>query len=143
MRRSADKLAKACASVLATTNSTPFRPRSIMLLTALPPAPPTPKTVMRGLSSVRSGTLRLMVMALFRSFNRLYSARFRRFPAMRPSRPLKSKIVPYPVADLGEIAGAGAQEALLAPTGQPVVAATPMQQQADRRGEIGPTPHRW
>ena len=33
-----------------------------MLLTALPPAPPTPNTVIRGLSSVRSGTLRLIVM---------------------------------------------------------------------------------
>ena len=43
----------ACASVLATTNSTPSRFLSIMLLTALPPAPPTPKTVMRGFSSSR------------------------------------------------------------------------------------------
>ena len=75
MRRSAAELARACASVLATTNSTPLSPRSIMLLTALPPAPPTPNTVMRGLSSVRSGTLRLMVMAVFRSFIALCSAR--------------------------------------------------------------------
>jgi hypothetical protein len=38
---------------------------AIMLLTALPPAPPTPNTVIRGLSSVRSGTLRLIVIAAF------------------------------------------------------------------------------
>ena len=87
-----------------------------MLLTALPPAPPTPNTVMRGLSSVRSGTLRLMVMAAFRSFIcPLLRLASRRFPAMRRPRALtRSKIVPYPVADLGEIAGAGTQEALLA-----------------------------
>ena len=36
----------ACASVFATTNSTPSRPDSIMLFTAFPPAPPTPNTVM-------------------------------------------------------------------------------------------------
>src|SRR6266446_3473308 len=33
-----------------------------MLLTALPPAPPTPSTVIRGLSSFDSGALRLIVM---------------------------------------------------------------------------------
>src|SRR5262245_58697520 len=33
-----------------------------MLLTALPPAPPTPKTVMRGFSSRMSGIFRLMLM---------------------------------------------------------------------------------
>ena len=33
-----------------------------MLLTAFPPAPPTPKTVMRGLSSAKLGTVRLIVM---------------------------------------------------------------------------------
>ena len=42
---------RACASVFATTNSTPSSSFSIMLLTALPPAPPTPNTVIRGLSS--------------------------------------------------------------------------------------------
>ena len=50
----------------ATTNSMPRKPEAIMLFTALPPAPPTPNTVIRGLSSVRSGTLRLIVMAAFR-----------------------------------------------------------------------------
>jgi hypothetical protein len=34
-----------------------------MLLTALPPPPPTPKTVMRGLSSVISGFCRLIVIS--------------------------------------------------------------------------------
>jgi cell division GTPase FtsZ len=34
-----------------------------MLLTALPPPPPTPNTVMRGLSSRMSGACRLMAMA--------------------------------------------------------------------------------
>ncbi|GJE72433.1 hypothetical protein CHKEEEPN_3989 [Methylorubrum podarium] len=53
--RSAFEEVSAWASVLATTNSQPSRPDSIMLLTALPPAPPTPKTVMRGLSSRMSG----------------------------------------------------------------------------------------
>src|SRR5690606_33884600 len=61
--RSALDVVRACASVLATTNSTPFRPAEIMLLTALPPPPPTPNAVMRGLSPVMSGFLRLMVMS--------------------------------------------------------------------------------
>ena len=34
-----------------TTNSTPCNRASIMLLTAFPPAPPTPKTTMRGFRS--------------------------------------------------------------------------------------------
>ena len=53
--RSAFDMVSACASVLATTNSTPRSPAVIMLLTALPPPPPTPNTVMRGFSSVISG----------------------------------------------------------------------------------------
>src|SRR5262245_17312321 len=44
-------MVSACASVLATTNATPCRPAAIMLLTALPPAPPTPNTVMRAFIS--------------------------------------------------------------------------------------------
>ena len=43
--------ANACASVLATTKSTPWSSLEIMLLTALPPAPPTPRTVIRGFRS--------------------------------------------------------------------------------------------
>src|SRR5262249_21898422 len=62
MMRSARVMVSACASVLATTKSTPCRPALIMLLTALPPPPPTPNTVIRGFSSVISGLCRLMVM---------------------------------------------------------------------------------
>jgi hypothetical protein len=62
MMRSAFDMLSAWASVLATTKSTPRSPAVIMLLTALPPAPPTPNTVIRGLSSRMSGILRLMVM---------------------------------------------------------------------------------
>src|SRR3954463_16224821 len=54
--------ASACASVLAQTKSTPSSPEAIILLTAFPPAPPTPKTVMRGFNSWISGIARLMVM---------------------------------------------------------------------------------
>ena len=42
--------------MLATTKSTPFNCFSIMLLTAFPPAPPTPKTVIRGFNSSFSDT---------------------------------------------------------------------------------------
>src|SRR5436309_5427607 len=63
MMRSAFESVSACASVLATTKSQPTRPAVIMLLTALPPAPPTPNTVIRGLSSLMSGIFRLIVMA--------------------------------------------------------------------------------
>src|SRR5688572_32103463 len=59
--RSALDMVSACASVLATTKSTPCRPAVIMLLTALPPAPPTPNTVMRGFISRMSGIFRLML----------------------------------------------------------------------------------
>src|SRR5215467_6850229 len=48
MRRSTPEEANACASVLATMNSAPVSPAAIILLTALPPAPPTPITTMRG-----------------------------------------------------------------------------------------------
>src|SRR5215813_2652841 len=47
-------MVSAWASVLATTKSTPWSPALIMLLTALPPAPPTPKTVIRGFNSLMS-----------------------------------------------------------------------------------------
>src|SRR5262244_1302468 len=63
MMRSALDMVSACASVLATTKSTPCSPAVIMLLTALPPAPPTPNTVIRGFSSRISGIFRLMLMA--------------------------------------------------------------------------------
>src|SRR6266853_2195766 len=63
MMRSARDVVSAWASVLATTKSTPWRPALIMLLTALPPAPPTPNTVIRGFNSRMSGTFKLMLMA--------------------------------------------------------------------------------
>src|ERR1044071_3241206 len=62
MMRSAFDMVSACASVLATTNSQPWSPLVIMLLTALPPAPPVPNTVIRGLSSRMSGLFKLMLM---------------------------------------------------------------------------------
>jgi len=55
------------ASVFAMTNSTPSSFDEIMLLTALPPAPPTPRTVIRGFSSVISGALSLIVMTVLLS----------------------------------------------------------------------------
>ncbi|POF61599.1 hypothetical protein KMAL_27910 [Novacetimonas maltaceti] len=51
MRRSALLWDSCCASVLATTNSTPCSCMLIMLSTALVPPPPTPNTVMRGVKS--------------------------------------------------------------------------------------------
>src|SRR6266404_1789063 len=51
MRRLAFDMVSACASVLATMKSTPCSPAAIMLLTALPPAPPTPNTIMRAFIS--------------------------------------------------------------------------------------------
>src|SRR5215475_3793889 len=50
-RRSQIDCASAWASVFDTMNSTPSKFDRIMLLTAFPPAPPTPTTVMRGLIS--------------------------------------------------------------------------------------------
>src|SRR5271166_4023711 len=60
MIRSAREEVSACASVLATMKSTPESPETIMLFTALPPAPPTPQTMMRGFNSLSSGAFRLI-----------------------------------------------------------------------------------
>src|SRR6185369_17532299 len=60
-------LVSACASVLATTKSTPCRPAAIMLLTALPPAPPTPNTVMRAFISQISVMLLMFYLQALRS----------------------------------------------------------------------------
>ena len=63
------RLAIECASdwpsVFATRKSTPSRLASIILLTALQPAPPTPTTVIRGRNScIVCGTVRLIVMII-------------------------------------------------------------------------------
>src|SRR5215469_13639226 len=52
---------RACRSVLATMNSMPSTPASIMRLTALPPPPPTPMTLI--LASLRGSSLKLMRMS--------------------------------------------------------------------------------
>ena len=52
----------ACASVLATMNSTPWTSERIMLAMALPPAPPTPMTLILGRSSSTSGRTKSMLM---------------------------------------------------------------------------------
>src|SRR5260370_17603608 len=51
MMRLALEMLSACASVLAKIKATPCSRDTIMLLTALPPAPPTPKTIMRAFIS--------------------------------------------------------------------------------------------
>src|SRR5690606_28279319 len=116
--RSDFDMVSACASVLATTKSTPLRPAVIMLLTALPPPPPTPNTVMRGLSSVMSGFLRLMVIVLV----------LLAFPAASPPRPpwgcpsCYSKTVPDPPADAAQRpARSGRTQAQQAASGLPVL----------------------
>src|SRR5579863_10110362 len=108
--RSAFEVVSACASVLATTKSTPCRPAPIMLFTALPPAPPTPKTVIRGLSSRMSGIFRLMVMVAS-SFIR--GRQRRPTPADPPpaagilaARLGPSEALAQPLSDPGEIARA-------------------------------------
>src|SRR5881397_3826511 len=56
----------ACASVLVAMNSHPAMFERTILLTALPPAPPTPTTVIRGFSSCSSfGMLRLIILSPF------------------------------------------------------------------------------
>src|ERR1043166_3285664 len=104
MRSDFDKVS-ACASVLATTKSHPTRPAVIMLLTALPPAPPTPKTVMRGLSSRMSGILRLMVMAASSKARARTPLRpVRRRPIGEPHDRGSSKALPEPSSDPCEVA---------------------------------------
>src|SRR5271169_6098545 len=113
MMRSAFDMVSACASVFATTKSTPWRPALIMLLTALPPAPPTPNTVMRGFSSRMSGIFRLMVMVA----SSFMCGRRRRPPPAGPPRAVAmsavtswlcvcgpSETLTKPLSDAGEIA---------------------------------------
>ena len=63
IRRSASEELSAWASVLATTKSTPCTSARIMLAMALPPAPPTPMTLIRGRSSSTSGRMKSMLMS--------------------------------------------------------------------------------
>src|SRR5262249_42613766 len=109
MMRSAFDMVSACASVLATTKSTPCKPAAIMLLTALPPAPPTPNTVMRGFSSRMSGIFKLIVIVASSSLH----GRFQR-PAPAGPHPADvmmwlrvwgpSETLPQPTSDAGEVA---------------------------------------
>src|SRR4051812_24030914 len=106
MMRGAFEIVSAGASVLATTKSTPCNPAVIMLLTALPPAPPTPKTVMRGLSSLMSGGVRLSAMVCLSITRALIR------PGRRPRELVKfqwagkdsSEALAKPSSDLSEIA---------------------------------------
>src|SRR5205085_3670177 len=67
------RLAERLRFVVATMNSTPSSAALIMLLTAFPPAPPTPITVMRGLISDSFwGRLRLMVITALSTQTRGY-----------------------------------------------------------------------
>src|SRR5260370_30136709 len=59
-------MVSACASVLGTMKSTPCSPAAIMLLTALPPAPPTPNTIMRAFISRISVMLVIFASRLLR-----------------------------------------------------------------------------
>src|SRR4051795_1745782 len=104
--RCAFDMVSACASVLATTKSTPCSPAVIMLLTALPPAPPTPKTVIRGFSSLMSGGVRLSAMVASLTTRALVH------PGRRPRGLVKivwlldrsSEALAKPSSDLSEIA---------------------------------------
>src|SRR5260370_5583763 len=107
MMRSAFDEASAWASVLATMKSTPARPETIMLLTALPPAPPTPHTMIRGFNSRNSGAFRLMVISWPHDVRRppapvitatLYSKTFPRRRFVRPTAGLKTFLQPPPHA---------------------------------------------
>src|SRR4051794_30867930 len=106
--RSAFDMVSACASVLATTKSTPCSPAVIMLLTALPPAPPTPNTVILGFSSLMSGGVRLSAMVASRLHARVVSqcprADGRRSDGISGLRKDSSEAFAKPSPDLSEIA---------------------------------------
>src|SRR5262245_34846356 len=108
MMRSAFDMVSACASVLATTKSTPCSPAVIMLLTALPPAPPTPNTVMRGFNSRMSGIFKLMLMGAS-----CWGGPCRRLSPVRHRRSgcwdqwfVASETLAQPASDAGDVAAA-------------------------------------
>src|SRR5436309_5005670 len=106
MMSGAFEMVSACASVLATTKSTPCNPAVIMLLTALPPAPPTPKTVMRGLSSLMSGGVRLSAMVCLSITRALIrpGRRPREWGEFQRAGKDSSEALAKPSSDLSEIA---------------------------------------
>src|ERR1700749_1882260 len=117
MMRSAREDVNACASVLATMKSPPDRPDTIMLLTALPPAPPTPQTMMRGFNSLSSGAFRLIDMLASLVGRPPAPIGMRVFPSPTPSpsasasyAPSKTVLEPPPhplrVADVTLLVGA-------------------------------------
>src|SRR5580693_9573112 len=143
MMRSAFEVVSACASVLATTKSTPCRPAPIMLFTALPPAPPTPKTVMRGFSSRMSGIFRLMVMV---ASSLIRGRQERPAPADPPpaavvldARLGPSETLAQPLSDPGEIAARAIHQIPPATAGFEIfkMRGLRINQQAGRRGKGG------
>src|SRR5271166_6510878 len=96
MIRSARDDVSACASELATTKSTPDRPEAIMLLTALPPAPPTPHTMMRGFNSLSWGVFRLIgipCLSLWASADAVF------YPSGRKPESSGNRLQPAPTCD--------------------------------------------
>src|SRR5215470_6946449 len=95
-RRSASDWPSACASVLATMNSTPSSAALIMLLTAFPPAPPTPITVIRGLISDSFwGRLRLIVIRHLHANEGVICSEQRRGPFLAEPWPLPAFLASY------------------------------------------------
>src|SRR6202167_3663777 len=141
MMRSAFDVVSACASVLATTKSTPCRPAPIMLFTALPPAPPTPNTVIRGFSSRMSGIFRLMVMV---ASSLIRGRQGRPAPADPPpaavvldARLGPSETLAQPLSDAGEIAARAVHQIPPAAAGFEIfkMRGLRIKQQAGRRGK--------
>src|ERR1700732_3545695 len=88
-------------------NSTPIRPETIILFTALPPAPPMPATMICGLSSRSSGALRLIVIVWpldvgapvkdARVFSHVVRGKSNESPRLlSPHAPLKAILEPSP-----------------------------------------------
>src|SRR5579862_4361206 len=121
MIRSALDEVSAWASVLATMKSTPTSPDTIMLLTALPPAPPTPQTMIRGFSSRSSGAFKLIVILGLLTLRRppapgldcdSFSTLFSGLCALHLSEPVEALLEPAPEAGgVAAVVNAGAKNA--------------------------------